>query len=77
MEIQIKSNQIYLQAQNIKENEYDKHKVEQMGTTSTNGSASTNRTQRQRNCSNMSPSKKKKFKQNIKNYMQLTTRNPK
>jgi len=53
VENQIKSNKIYLQAQNIKENAYDQQKVEQIGT-STNRSAS--RTQRQRNCSNMSRS---------------------
>jgi len=36
----------------------DKQRVEQMGTTNTNRSDS--RTQRQRNCSNMSPLKRKK-----------------
>jgi len=51
----MKSNQIYLQAQNMRKNADDKQNVERMGTTSTNRSAS--RTQKQRNCSNMSPSK--------------------
>jgi len=43
----------------MRENANDKQKVELMGKTSTNGSAS--RTQRQKNCSNMSPSKCKQI----------------
>ena len=57
--IQVISNQIYLQAQNIRKNAGDKQDVEQMGTTNTNRSVS--RSRRQKDCSNNSPSKKKKM----------------
>ena len=67
MSNQIKSNEIYLQAQNMKEKQMINQKLNKWKQPNTNWSAS--RTQKQRTCSNMPPPKKSK--RNIKNTCNL------